>query len=883
MTESRRPRRRASLAGALLLAAVPAASRAAPIYVTYLWHMHQPIYYPYESLLTTDANGRYTFSVAGVHNQRSGPYTEWPRDAVRAGADAGMPHAGAQCSFSGSLGENLDNLWGRSTTHDWDDAYDEARNTLRTVRGNPRLDMVGFSYHHSLMPLTCPESMRMQIRLHKEIYRELWNTTGYSRGFFPPETAFAERIIPALVEEGIEWVLVDNIHFDRACEGYPWEAGGNVLRPNRADVQNPDPGTWVRLHGLWSGTRVSAPWGYQPHYVQYVDPASDPDDPRVYRIIAVPGARYEGNENARGGYGAFKPENVWTEYESLNDDPDHPMLIVCHSDGDNYGMLNSSVYHESHAAFLEMCRNRDDFDTATIQDYLEMYPPEPDDVIHVEPGSWSGADSGDPQFGKWNGGIWPDGRSPDRFSWSVLIAAQNRVLHAEDLEGEGYYTLNDVRRGTGHETARAWHYYLNAEASDYWYWDGDTTNPWDGNVARACNLAVAEADRVLARHPDVDRTAPSIYPPQRSPYNPGGRHWDESDPQPADFEVWTFVADAGGVRTVRLYWRTDLDGVNPIGTFDNELYAGGRGVNAWNVLDITDPAFRMPTNPGPAEIVPTPIHRAYAYRGMITGQADVLIDYFIEAVDEAGNVRRSDILHVYVGDDGASPAGHVEFVPRRPNGCIGTVIRYRKEGSPLGAADALFIHIGRNGWRDILYPDPPMIDRGDHWSYVYDVPPATTAIDCVFRDGAGNWDNNGWADWHAEVVACYPDVDDDGDGIPDGWEQDHFGSTVPAGTDTDWDRDGLPDADEAVAGTLPKDAASVLKITGIDFSPAAPATAVLRWASVEGKLYRIETASDPASTFSEVVRDLPGTPPENVATNIPAPGGRSFFRVTVQD
>ena len=209
--------RRIALSAAAALA-WGSAAMGVPIHVTYLWHMHQPIYYPYESVNDTDSNGRYAFSIAATHYDRQGNYTTWPKDAVQKGQDKGMDHAGAQCSFSGSLGENLNNLWGYCTSADWDNSYDWARNSLKTSLNNPRLDMVGIAYHHSLMPLTCKESMRMQIKLHKEQYQELWDTGGaYSKGFWPPEVAFAEWMIAPLVDEGLEWVLVDNIHFDRAC------------------------------------------------------------------------------------------------------------------------------------------------------------------------------------------------------------------------------------------------------------------------------------------------------------------------------------------------------------------------------------------------------------------------------------------------------------------------------------------------------------------------------------------------------------------------------------------------------------------------------------------------------------------------------------------
>lgn len=62
----------AALLGAGLLASPAAAQTSYPIQYGFLWHMHQPNYYPYESIVQTDANGRYSFSVVEVHNSRGG-------------------------------------------------------------------------------------------------------------------------------------------------------------------------------------------------------------------------------------------------------------------------------------------------------------------------------------------------------------------------------------------------------------------------------------------------------------------------------------------------------------------------------------------------------------------------------------------------------------------------------------------------------------------------------------------------------------------------------------------------------------------------------------------------------------------------------------------
>ncbi len=719
-----------------------------PMYVTYLWHMHQPIYYPYETVQQTDNNGRFNFSVAGVINDRVPNYTSWPKEAVQQGADKGMAHAGAQCSFSGSLAENLNNLWGYS----WNGDYKWARNSIRTTLNNPRLDMVGIPYHHSLMPLTCKESMVMQIRLHKEQYKDVWNSGGeYSKGFWPPECAFSEEIIPALVDEGMEWVIVDNGHLFRAVEGFPWNSGSSC-RPNPADVINPSAealgSQWVQLNNVWAPTKVLAPWAYQPHYVQHVNPWNG----AIQKIIAVPAGRYEGNENGRGGYGAFKPENVWGPYiSSVNNDAQHPMLLLCHSDGDNYGLKNSDAWHAQHGYFLDMCISNPDFDSATVQDYLQMFPPSASDVIHVEPGSWVGIDGGTPYFEKWLSSTYVNGENPDHWSWSVIVAAENRVILADNLENS--YSMNDVEWGIGSDTARAWHYYLNGETSCYWYWDLDRGNPWDGNVTRACNTAVGYADAVINRHPGVDTKGPSIFPPQRSTYNPGGFMWSEASPASPDFEVWSYIADVSTVAVARLCWRTDKDGKNSLQTTDNETYTGGGDVNGWNTQIMTnqwDPKVK-----GPDNIVPNPTYRAMEYRAPIANQNNVLIDYFVEAVDMKGNTNRSDIMHVFVGLSNVASA--VSFTPAQPQDCDALVLRYNSSGRSLSAASPVYLKITFNNFATPASNFVMSSAGSGAWVLTNAIPSGATNAIIYFRntaDESGTVDNNSGANWLIGISHC---------------------------------------------------------------------------------------------------------------------------------
>lgn len=609
-------------------------SGAPKIHVAVHWHMHQPIYWPGENIIETSRNPQNTDDPVGhvTWPDRVGGYTHYMADAVE--RNSNLPHAGAQISWSGSLTEDVDTLaqHGIGFGKDWMGRYRDAVR-WQTAQGNPRLDFVGFGYHHPLMPLTTTgrpaedRDMEIQVRMHQEMLKGTFGVEP-SKGFFPPEQAFTERMIPVLKETGHEWVLVDNLHVERAAREYPWSNREKMQPPNPAEGVNPKQEDYAFLHCEQNSTNPVSGLGLRPAIGRYVDPETGAES----RMIMVPCERSLGYDDS---YGDRSPIPRLKDLEKFNTDPAHPVLVVLAHDGDNFGCSGSRYYHETIRWAQE---NPDKVELTTVQDYLDRFPPDPNRVLHVEDGSWAGADLGNQEFGKWLGKPYHEGKvdhakgySPDRHSWAVLVAAENRVMTADRLRPPE--SLDGVKTGQGSPTEKAWHYFLQGETSCYEYWDGK--NEWDNKPTIAANLAVAQADAVIGDGAK-DPVGPTVFLPQRYPFNPGGLDDDHREaPAPRDFTVWTMAYDVSGLKRVELKWRVDPSGARDAKA--DELYAGD-----WSSVPMEGRDMESRTSVEPR-------YKARHYAAPVAGQAGQLLQYYVEAEDGAGNVTRSPIQHVKVG------------------------------------------------------------------------------------------------------------------------------------------------------------------------------------------------------------------------------------------
>jgi hypothetical protein len=102
-----------------------------------------------------------------------------------------------------------------------------------------------------------------------------------------------------------------------------------------------------------------------------------------------------------------------------------------------------------------------------------------------------------------------------------------------------------------------------------------------------------------------------------------------------------------------------------------------------------------------------------------------------------------------------------------------------------------------------------------------------------------------------QIEGIYTIVDTNDNGIADNWEQQFFGTVAPQHpADLDSDGDGMPDGLEFQLGTIPTNAASVLKLQ----MPLMSSNNVMevKWPATLGRAYQLESA-DASLNWSPVV------------------------------
>ena len=366
-------------------------SSLSQVHTTYLWHMQQPIYWPDKSVanpfeyqkvwesfqLKNNGGNNYASGLAHPLNNlqeifgkadRVNAYQWETKNSIN--SIRHHANAGAQVNYGACLIENMNSLaannaWGYS--QNWQSNIKEAQN-WKTSGGFPRMDVTGFSWHHVLSPLVSDRVLRKEIQGHKYIVQNNFNQE-YSKGFWPAECSFSERIIQVLVEEGFEWSVIANSHLARTLNDYPntnfGTSGVNTNPPNKADKVATNGINWWSGQTDGRGGTFAAPYSYQAHKAKYVNPETGVE----YKIDVVPMADLLSYKDGFSEQGTGDIDANIAPFSN----PNHPSIVLLAHDGDNAWGGGASYYQEAVKNFTNAAAAKG-YIPNTIQQFLNDNP-----------------------------------------------------------------------------------------------------------------------------------------------------------------------------------------------------------------------------------------------------------------------------------------------------------------------------------------------------------------------------------------------------------------------------------------------------------------------------------------------------------------------------
>ncbi len=751
---------------------------AAQIAATHVYHNHMPNFWPYYDVTDYDqlpigAPIRYTYDgqvielknnpPAGydfylpngapmphddlvsyyTHHAKTGAYLYWPWQTAQANS---WPHPMSQThvTMSASVVNNVQSFMeiGNVPGYDngfWGRPWRDVHFGLNTINGFRALDLIHFTGHHSMGPLVGNDYFLKDLIYHNVTLAQgafLGGGFRASKGFFPTELGFSERLIPTLNKLGIEWSVIGNVHFSRTLRDYPYldQPGIDTLvsPPNRADLQNESYiGNWVALpmFNEQQVTHNKFPFASIPHWVRYVDP-NDGSESRIAGIPVEQAASWE------EGYQGRATAGVLHDFVDEANQLGRTQYFVLAHDGDN-----SSGRAGSEETWLNSGRVTYSESGVTgmgVDEYLRANPIPYDDVVHVQDGSWIDTrdSSADPTWYHWHlpPGIWrgqfslfnqvngtnfapkknldgvEDGMTVSlehgyhylERNFALLQAALNYAQTAEQiwldahpnhwsptsyLDHQVTYPGNQLNpwmtafpvkgdadndyAGGANPAELAWYFLIASIDSGFGYYDENQDDHLKPTIS--FNQSLHFATPYVEAQRDQDRTGPSLWWPQRWPYNPGSANngkaegWTLHYFDPT-FAIYTYGFDLAGIADIQVKVRVHRD--KRVDADDNTCRVydpvarhqqGVPGIDparvgAWQSFpmkrrdltpDINGVAWQ-PTTMETMQIVPAQ-KIGDLYYTYFDQFRDQLLDYYIEAVDSRGNVTRSEIQQVYVG------------------------------------------------------------------------------------------------------------------------------------------------------------------------------------------------------------------------------------------
>jgi chitodextrinase len=671
---------------------------------------------------------------------KSQAYQSWPQlvasELKSFSGGSGQVHV----TMSGAVVNNvnslvtLKNVPGYSNTN-WGQSWRDSFFNLPTTNGFKTLDTIHFTGHHSMGPLVGPEYFLKDL-----IYQNVTLAQNYflganftaSRGFFPTELGFSDRLIPTLAKLGVQWTVIGNNHFSRTLTDYPYAQfapAGDTLTspPNRADLRNTsNVGSWVAANMAHEQQVIvnKYPFASTPHWVRYVDPATGV----ASKLAGIPVTQ---NGSWLEGWEGSVTVDEFAPYTALEP---RQFFVVAH-DGDNSG---------GRAGSLDTWRNGYSTTCAGggyclgIDEYLKKFPIPASDVQHVQDGSWVDTrdSSSDPtwyhwrlpmliwkgQFAAYNlatgsnlapkknlAGLVEGATVSFEYGWhylernfALLQAAQNYAKTAEQIwldahpnywspstsrDNQVTYPGNQLNpwmmsypvkgdaandyAGGANPAELAWYFLLPAMDSGFGYYDenkDDAVKP-----VLAMNNSLYFSKLYVTPRLAQDKTGPSVWWPQRYPYNPGSINASKAEGWTVhhfskDFAIYTYAFDVSGISDIKVKVRPHLvAGISArddtYKVYDPAAMVGKPGlsitpgnVGAWKSYPMQMRDLRPVMNgvawnaatKATLQVVPAQ-ETGNLYYTYLSEYRNQLLDYYIEATDALGNVTRSEIQQVYVG------------------------------------------------------------------------------------------------------------------------------------------------------------------------------------------------------------------------------------------
>jgi hypothetical protein len=307
---------------------------------------------------------------------------------------------------------------------------------LQRYRDAENIELIGMGYYHPIFPLTPRADWSEHLSRDRSLAERIFGRA--QRGFWPPEMAFTMGMIPALIEAGYEYVIVDGVHVR------PEDGINDVFRPYLACHE----GVCITVVPLDRGVSTAQESGLDSDW--------------------------------------FRDEVTWCAAHSPR--PDEKRLVTTWSGGENRGWFrrteeSSGFFGRFFAPYMEQVRaGTYPVTPVRLSDYLE----------EVSPSAYTQI-----QTGTWNVGSAP---GHDLSRWADSESQRDAIVEVSGLSARYWDLMHrfpDQTQVGGHALSRARRLILEAETSCFLFW-GDSWIPYLHMRTREAASALDEAEHALS-------------------------------------------------------------------------------------------------------------------------------------------------------------------------------------------------------------------------------------------------------------------------------------------------------------------------------------------------------------------------------------------------